>query len=160
MVTRVPSVSNVATARLRDSRRFCSSGSKSRWELPSSTLPTRPTAPALNRSCSPSVVLPAPAGPANTPFRRGGRSTLLLVIGDAILVQWSHGLGARTGALRRPPEGFRHSSPDILAADVRTLQMVDQQAREGRESRKARRCLHEGGTRDHGRRPCGRRLSR
>ena len=49
--------------------------------MPSSTLPTRPTAPALNRSCSPSVVLPAPAWPARTTLRRWGRSTLLVVMG-------------------------------------------------------------------------------
>ena len=86
IVTRVPSVSNVATARLSDSRRFCSSGSKSRCEVPSSTLPTRPTAPDLCRSCSPSVVLPAPAWPARTTLRRWGRSTLLVVMGRSILV--------------------------------------------------------------------------
>src|SRR6476620_1948699 len=105
MVTLVPSVSNVATARLRDSRRFCSSGSKSRWELPSSTLPTRPTAPDLNRSCSPSVVLPAPAWPARPTLRRWGRSTLLVVIGDWFLVQQGLWIGARTGLFERPPGG-------------------------------------------------------
>jgi YebC/PmpR family DNA-binding regulatory protein len=67
---RVPSCSNVPTARLSDSRRFCSSGSKSRWAVPSSTLPRRGIAPALNRSCSASVVLPAPAWPARTTLRR------------------------------------------------------------------------------------------
>src|SRR5262245_53299978 len=111
MVTLVPSVSNVATARLSDSRRFCSSGSKSRCELPSSTLPTRPTAPDLNRSCSPSVVLPAPAWPARTTLRRWGRSTLLVVMSDAILVQQGCRMGARTGPFERPPEGSGHSSP-------------------------------------------------
>ena len=64
----------------------------------------RPTAPDLKRSCSPSVVLPAPAWPARTTLRRWGRSTLLVVMGRSILV--------RTGAGRDRVLGGRgHSSP-------------------------------------------------
>jgi hypothetical protein len=78
---RVPSFSNVPTARLSDARRFCSSGSKSRCAVPSSTRPRRGMAPARKRSCSASVVLPEPAWPARTTLRRCGRSTLFMVIG-------------------------------------------------------------------------------
>ena len=38
------------------------------------------SAPASKRSCSPSVVLPAPACPARTTLRRWGRSTLFIVM--------------------------------------------------------------------------------
>ena len=44
-------------------------------------VPSRGIAPALNSSCSASVVLPAPAWPARTTLRRWGRSTLFIVIG-------------------------------------------------------------------------------
>lgn len=44
--------------------------------------PTEPRiAPALNKSCSASVVLPEPTWPARTTLRRWGRSTLFIVIG-------------------------------------------------------------------------------
>ena len=53
-----------------DSLRFCSSGSKSRLAVPSSTRPGAVMAPAAWSRCSARVVLPEPAWPARTTLRR------------------------------------------------------------------------------------------
>ncbi len=51
-------VVDVATPSESDCLRFCSSGSKSRLAVPSSTLPRRVTAPVAKSRCSARVVLP------------------------------------------------------------------------------------------------------
>ena len=150
----MPSRSNVPTARLSDSRRFCSSGSKSRWAVPSSTRPSRGMAPALNMSCSASVVLPAPTCPVSTTLRRWGRSTLFIVIGASVLV-----LRERPGCL------MGEAGPAIIVGytpprDVRSFQVVHDQARQGHHRCQAWRPVHQGRARDLRGGPPGRRRSR
>ena len=91
-------------------------------------LAERGTAPDLNRSCSPSVVLPAPAWPARTTLRRWGRSTLFIVIGSTVLLRLRG--GCRRGLGARGPAMIVGYTP---ARDVRSFQVVDDQAPEGRQ---------------------------
>ena len=126
--------------------------------MPSSTRPSRGIAPARNSSCSASVVLPAPAWPARTTLRRWGRSTLFIVIGRFL----RSSLAGGTGRWRRRSGPGRGRGADARgramivgytpARDVRTFQVVHDQAPEGRQRRQARRAVHQGRARDRGRR--------
>ena len=60
MVIRTPSCSSVATPRSMLCLRFCSSGSWSRVDVPASTEPSRPIAPASKSIASARLVFPAP----------------------------------------------------------------------------------------------------
>ncbi len=57
-------------AKLIDTRRFCSSGSKSITDVASSTLPNRSLFPETNNKDSQSDVLPVPPCPTIAKFRR------------------------------------------------------------------------------------------
>ena len=165
--------SNVPTARLSERCCFCSSGSWSRCAVPSSTRPSRGIAPARKSTCSASVVLPAPAWPASTTLRMWARSWLFNVIARGTSRcnrrtgpgrDGTVGAGGAQscdagplqdagGALTRP--GDEPDDPmivGILPPDVRSFQMVHDQAPEGRQRLEAQRHVHEGRARDRGRR--------